>query len=68
MKAKSDAGIAEFNVYQTIDVHAYVRHVEHPSSNPVPNIEATLRQVDQLKQDISSKCRSTELKHEIFKI
>ena len=34
------------------DVHAYVRHVEHPSSNPVPNIEAALRQVYQLKQDI----------------
>ena len=31
-----------------IDVHAYVRHVEHPSSNPVPNIEAALRQVYQL--------------------
>ena len=35
-----------------IDVYAHVRHVEHPSSNPVPNIEAALRQVDQLKQDI----------------
>ena len=35
-----------------IDVYAHVRHVEHPSSNPVANIEAALRQVDQLKQDI----------------
>ena len=57
-------------------VNAHVRHVEHPSSNPVPNIEAALRQVDQLERDffkfISTETRYLQnvdqLKKDIFKM
>ena len=60
--------VVEVDVFNTkqrfLLLTTYIRHVEHPCSYPVADVEAAFRQVDQLKL-CRSKYISTEMEIKI---